>query len=128
MNFDKDIFEKYCDELFEKSKNTTLPNKLLDKYQKDAKRILNDFESFTPPEKLPSIPKNFLDYIRANLMIGPFRNYIHSPVFYSTDEGKISFGYASPEVIEYGWVNFKITELWYLKLLELGYYVKKEMN
>jgi hypothetical protein len=129
MSFDKLVFEQYCDQLFKESENMVFPNKMniFNEYQ-TAKDILSDFKSFIPPENLPPIPKNFLDYLTANLTIGPTRNYIHSPVFYSTDEGRISFGYAAPELIKYSWVNFKITKLWYNKLLELGYHVKKEMN
>ena len=129
MNFDDVVFKKHCDQLSEKSKNMSYPDKPdVHKEYQTAKRILSDFKSFIPPENLPPIPNNFLDYITENLMIGLSGNHIHSPVFYSTDEGRVSFGYAAPELIKYSWVNFKITKLWYNKLLELGYHVKKEVK
>ena len=59
-----------------------------------------------------------------NLVLGPFNTNIHSPIFYTTEYGTDSYKYASPEVIDRAWIDFKISKLWYEKLLEIGYYVK----
>jgi len=125
-NFDQ-LFNLHKEEVFKKSANMIQPdnNEIIKIFNNEAKNIYNNFQ-YLKSDSYPEIPYNFLYYIRENLVIGPFNTNIHSPIFYTTQDGIESYKYASPEIIDRAWVDFKISKFWYEKLLEIGYYVKNQ--
>ena len=124
-DFDQ-LFNHFKDEIFDKSATMRKPDnaKLLEIYINEANEIYNNFR-YLKSDIYPEISIDFLEYIKQNMTIGPFGIDKHSPIFYTTKSGQDSFRYTPPEIIRDSWVNFKITKLWYNKLLEIGYTVQK---
>ena len=124
-DFDQ-LFNYFKDEIFGKSAKIKQPDNstLLEMYTNEANLIYTNFQ-YLKSDIYPEISSEFLKYIEENMTIGPFGINKHSPIFYSTPSGKDSYKYTPPEIIRNSWINFKISKLWYEKLLEIGYYIKK---
>jgi hypothetical protein len=123
-NFNQ-LFNHYKEEVFDKSSKIKQPTntEILEIYSKEAHNINIDFPKLKS-DIYPDIDIKFLEYIKQNMTIGPFGGDKHSPIFYTTEGGIDSYRYTSPEIIRQCWVNFKISKLWYEKLLQIGYIVK----
>jgi hypothetical protein len=121
-----DLFHHYKNEIFDKSSKIKLPNKedIFNIYNEYVIVIYNNFSKLKS-SIYPPISSNFQKYIKENLTIGPFGIDKHSPFYYTSYDKKDSFNYAAPEIIRSSWINFKISKLWYEKLLEIGYIVEE---
>ena len=107
-DFDE-LFHYFKDEVFTKSSKIKQPDKsdLLELYIKEVNDIYNNFQ-YLKSDIYPDISLNFLQYIKECMSIGPFGINKHSPIFYTTDNGRESYIYTPPEIIRNSWINFKI--------------------
>lgn len=113
---------------FQKMKEMKIPKKnndvdldKLQEYWDKSPKLLEDFKKLKNPKGLPPISELFLTYIDECLDDG----VVHSPINYTTESGKDSFRFASPEVIEEVWINMKSVIVWYNQLIGDGYYLNE---
>jgi hypothetical protein len=78
---------------------TTVPNLLL------------KIENF---KNMDDIPKDFIDYLHETLSVNELMGDVHTPVYYNTPSGKITFGHAPPEVLRHVYYQFKLAQNWIL--------------
>jgi hypothetical protein len=126
-----ELFHANKYEIFKISESMEMPLKadLLDLYKKNAKMFDENFPKLKS-DIHPEIVPIFLQYIKENLYYIYLNGNLttkHSVMHYVNDSDiyqENSLYYASPELARLSWINYKITKLWYEKLLELGYYLK----
>jgi hypothetical protein len=116
-----DLFNQNKTSIYEISNKIEEPNKekMIKLFNEYVLMIYNNIAILKPQNNLPKIDENFIIYIKLNL--NSDINYKHCPMHYTTEDGKNSMIYASPEIITNTWVDFKISKLWYDKLIKLGY-------
>jgi hypothetical protein len=115
-----DIIEKYKNDVFEKYNDIIEPakNVMLLFYLNDGIKIYNNIDKLKS-DNLPLISDDFKIFIKESLL----NNDIHCPINYikCRDVNNRTFDYAPPEIIKEVWNNFKLSKIWYDKLLEIGY-------
>ena len=122
-----DFFNKY---------NKDIENKLLEidyllyneesifYYFKNYVPIINDnIRKIKNPINLPKLDEKFCLAIEEILHEGKYKDELHSPLHFSSMKSVNDFYFIPPEIIEYSFKNLKYTELWYNKLINVGYYI-----
>ena len=122
-----ELFNHFKQEIFDISLAMNIPEEeeILQMYQENALMIYNNIGLLKSDSK-PVIENEFIAYIQQNLAGTTHTNQSinkHTPLFYTTKDGIDSFKYAAPELINNSWINYKLSKLWYDKLLEIGYTV-----
>lgn len=122
INTFDDYFNSRCENVFKNAKDMEIPSSSeLFKIYDNSPELLENFKKLKNPPGLPEINENFKNYFRENLEIGVGRK--HSPISYSTEEGKNSCSYASPEIQKKVWINMKTSIVWYDQFIKDGYYI-----
>jgi hypothetical protein len=122
INTFDDYYNSRCENVFKNSKDMEiLSSSELFKIYDNSPELLKNFLKLKNPPDLPEINENFKNYFRENLEIGVGRK--HSPISYSTEEGKNSCSYASPEIQKKVWINMKTSIVWYNQFIKDGYYI-----
>ena len=116
-------FESYIEKtkqtVWDESTSMNYPNNLYSIFEEKVPYLLDKIEQ---AKTIKNIPTDFIKYLTDNLkvnnVIGKCSSgyYIHTPIWYLTEDGKESFLYTAPEVKNNVWINFKMTLCWIKRL------------
>ena len=116
-----DSFQKIKEMKIPRKNNNDINDDKLQEYWNRSPKLLEDFRKLKNPDGFPAISNDFLTYISECLDNGD----VHCPINYTTESGKKSFNYASPELVEDVWINMKSAIVWYEQLIADGYYLSE---